>query len=145
MLNIKKTKENLENFLMNIEVIENHLNEFDRIIIKEDNDECTCFFVYDFNTRCKCFYITLYPCITCMDTEREELRKFVEEVNNMFSSGTVLIDSNGSIYFQTSQKYIDSPISTEVIALMHLELQSILAYTLNNMKKIIYKAHELYC
>ena len=25
------------------------LNEFDRIIIKEDNDECTCFFVYDFN------------------------------------------------------------------------------------------------
>lgn len=140
MSNFKETLQNLMKYLEGRN-ISKRLDAKGFIVIENVND-ITCFIDFIVDDRCKCLSITIHPCITCLEPEKDSLRKYFESVHNMFYSGQLLLDQNGAICIQISQKYIDAPLSVETIAFMFFEISSILDFTLEQIKQIVYNLQD---
>ena len=145
MSNFEKTLENLNDYLINNKEGYEISRKIDSsgFVVIESIQDITCFITCDVTDRCKCLSLAIHPCITCLNSEKEPLRKYFEEINNMFYSGRLLINSEGAIYIQVSQKYIDAPLSVETISFMFLELYSILEFALPTIKEIVYKSNTI--
>lgn len=145
MSNFEKTLENLNNYLINNKEEYEIYQKIDSsgFVVIESVQDLTCFITCDITDRCKCLSLAIHLCITCLKSEKEQLREYFEEINNMFYLGQLLLNSEGAIYIQVSQKYIDAPLSVETIAVMFLELYSILEFTLPKIKEIVYKSQNI--
>lgn len=140
MSNFKETLKNLRKYLFDNKETYNISEKTDGtgFVVLENIMNITCFVDYIVNDRCKSLSIAIHPCITCIESEKECLRKYFEEINNLFYSGQLLLDPNGAVYVQVSQKYIDASLSVETISFMFFEISSILDFTLDKLKQIVY-------
>ena len=141
MSNFKETLKNLKKYLVDNKEAYNNISEKTDgtgFVVLENIMDNTCFIEFIVNDKCKSLAIAIHPCITCMESTKERLREYFEEINNMFYSGQLLLDQNGGIYIQGSQKYLDAPLSVETISFMFFELSSILDYTFDKIKEIVY-------
>lgn len=146
MSNFEKTLENLKEYLMNNKeeyTISKKIDSSGFIVI-ENIQDINCYVICDVADRSKCLSLAIHPFITCMESEKEQLRSYFEETNNMFYSGRLLLNTVGGIYIEVSQKYIDTPLSVETISFMFWELYSIFEFSLPKIKEIVYKKQDIF-